>query len=124
MKMENQARPRNHLGVIALLAGDSADETLAGEGTVAHDDEAGVGDLAEAFAFESEGLADQFEGLPPLREIRGTIVTIGAVGGFGACAVVVVGVDAIQVFFLGEGAGERKRRGSSELSDVWWQSGG
>ena len=43
----------SELSVIALFAGDAA---------VAEDNEAGLGDLAEALAFESKGFAHQFQG--------------------------------------------------------------
>lgn len=41
------------LGIVALFAGDAAKKALAGEGPVAHEDEAGVDDLANALALES-----------------------------------------------------------------------
>lgn len=72
----------SNFSVIALFASDATDEVFAGEGTVAEDDEAGLGDLAEALAFESEGLAHKFQGLATLRE-EGIVVGFGGVHFFG-----------------------------------------
>lgn len=69
------------LGVVASLAGDTANEPLAGEGSVAHDDEAGVGDLADAFPLEREALADELERLVLLGEVgRGGAALCGLGG--------------------------------------------
>lgn len=54
------------LSVIAFFAGDAADEVFARKGAVAEDNEAGLGDLAEALAFESKGFAHQSRVRPRL----------------------------------------------------------
>lgn len=72
----------HYLRVVALLAGDATEEALAGKGTVAHNDEAGVGDLADALALEGEGLADELQGLVALRK-KGARSRNGDGGGTG-----------------------------------------
>lgn len=69
----------SNLSVISLFASDATDEVFAGESTVAKNDEASLGDLAEALAFESEGLAHEFEGLATLGE-EGIGIGIGING--------------------------------------------
>lgn len=63
-------RPHSHtdLGIVSLLACNTADEAFARESTVAHEDEPSVGHLTDTLSLEGKALADQLQSLPLLRK--------------------------------------------------------